>query len=295
MACNEHASACLLLALQNLTDLKVQIDHFATSMTVVWSFEAHVHVVNSIMPTTLASAFAVVLAVAVLPTSLAQDNSSYVNYNVEPQPNLYPETLETPRLYFPDCKTGPLSRTIVCDTSARPEERAAALVSLFTLDELVNHTGNTIPAIPRLGLPDYEVWSETLHGVDHADWAKSGKFSWATSFPQAILTAASLNRPLFHQIGEIIAAQGRAFNNDGRFGLDGYYPNVNGFRSPIWGRARKLQEKTPTVSPPLTPMSILPACKEGWNLSALGLPPRPSTLLGTTLRTGTGTRVWGMT
>ncbi|KAJ5216652.1 uncharacterized protein N7498_003059 [Penicillium cinerascens] len=187
----------------------------------------------------ISTAAAFMAAAMVLP-SLAQDNTSYVNYNVEPQPNLYPETLETPRLRgFPDCQTGPLAPTQVCNTSALPSERAAALISLFTLDELLNHTGNTIPGLPRLGLPNYEVWSETLHGLDHADWASSGPFSWATSFPQAILTVASLNRTLFHHIGDIIGIQGRAFNNDGRFGLDGYDPNINGFRSPIWGRGQE--------------------------------------------------------
>jgi len=178
-------------------------------------------------------------AAALLPAAFGQDNTTYVNYNIEPQPNLYPETLAWPRISTPDCSTGPLSKTIVCNTSARPYERAAGLIELFTLEELLAHSGNTIPSTPRLELPNYEVWSECLHGLDHANFSASGEWSWATSFPQAILTASSLNRTLFNIIGDIVATQARAFNNDGRYGLEGYDPNINGFRSPVWGRGQE--------------------------------------------------------
>ena len=57
---------------------------------------------------------------------------------------------------FPDCVDGPLANTTVCDTSATPFERARALVSLFTLEEKINNTGNTSPGVPRIGLPPYQ-------------------------------------------------------------------------------------------------------------------------------------------
>lgn len=176
---------------------------------------------------------------ALLPTTLGQANTTYVDYSKEPQPNLDAQTLATIRLSFPDCEKGPLSKTLVCDTSARPYDRAAALVSMFTFEELVNHTGNTIPAVPRLGLPPYQVWSESLHGLDRAYWADSGEYSWATSFPMPILTMAALNRTLINQIAGIISTQGRAFNNVGRYGLDVYAPNINAFRAPVWGRGQE--------------------------------------------------------
>jgi beta-D-xylosidase 4 len=94
---------------------------------------------------------------AFAPTALAQAQTSYVDYSTEPQPNLTPQTVATIDLSFPDCSNGPLSKTLVCDSSARPHDRAVALVALFNLDELVNSTGNNIPAIPRLGLPPYQV------------------------------------------------------------------------------------------------------------------------------------------
>ena len=54
-----------------------------------------------------------------------------------------------------------------------------------------------------------------------------------------ILTMASLNRTLIYQIGDQISTQARAFNNAGRYGLDAYAPNINAFRSPVWGRGQE--------------------------------------------------------
>lgn len=70
-----------------------------------------------------------------------------------------------------------------------------------------------------------------VHGLDHDYPATSGEFSWATSFPQAILSMASMNRTLINQIGSIISTQGRAYNNAHRYGLDSYAPNV---RKLVW-------------------------------------------------------------
>lgn len=176
---------------------------------------------------------------ALMPTAIAQANTSYVDYSTEPQPNLDHQTLATIRLSFPDCQNGPLSQTVVCNASADPHERAEALVSMFTLEELVSCTGNTIYGVPRLGLPPYQVWSEALHGLDRAYFTQSGEYSWATSFPSPILSMAALNRTLINQIGGIISTQGRAFNNVGRYGLDVYAPNINAFRHPVWGRGQE--------------------------------------------------------
>jgi beta-D-xylosidase 4 len=183
---------------------------------------------------------AALAAFAVLGPACAQDNSSFVDYNVQSQPSLYPQTLATPRLSgFPDCKEGPLSSNLVCDTSANYYDRAQALISLFTLEELIDNTQNNAPGVPRLGLPNYQVWNEALHGLDHGNFSSSGEWSWATSFPSPILSTAALNRTLINQIGSIISTQARAFNNDGRYGLDSYAPNINGFRSPLWGRGQE--------------------------------------------------------
>ncbi|KAJ5948366.1 hypothetical protein N7466_001381 [Penicillium verhagenii] len=185
------------------------------------------------MPVSLA------ILAALLPLALAQANTSYIDYSTEPQPSLDAWTLATINLGFPDCENGPLSKTLVCDTTQSAHDRAQTLISFLTLEELVNSTGNNIPAIPRLGLPPYQVWSEALHGLDRANFTDSGEYHYATSFPSPILTAAALNKTLVNQVASIISTQGRAFNNVGRYGLDAYAPNINAFRHPVWGRGQE--------------------------------------------------------
>ncbi|CAN6616461.1 hypothetical protein TRVA0_006S02916 [Trichomonascus vanleenenianus] len=172
-------------------------------------------------------------------TALAQNNQTYANYSMKSQPDLYPLTLAKVKRGFPDCENGPLKDNLVCDTSADYFERAQALISLFTTEELVNNTRNSGPGVPRLGLPAYQVWNEALHGLDRANLTESGDWSWSTSFPMPILSMAAFNRSLIHQIGDIISTQGRAFSNDERYGLNAYAPNINGFRSPLWGRGQE--------------------------------------------------------
>ena len=62
-------------------------------------------------------------------------------------------------------------------------ERAQELVAKMTIEEKMAQMRYDAPAIPRLGVPAYNWWSECLHGV-----ARQG---CATVFPQAIGMAAS--------------------------------------------------------------------------------------------------------
>ncbi|KAL2839371.1 xylan 1,4-beta-xylosidase Talaromyces emersonii [Aspergillus pseudoustus] len=176
---------------------------------------------------------------ALFPTALGQNNQSFVDYNHESNPDLFPQCLMHLNMSFPDCTSGPLSKNLVCDRSATPHERATALISLFTFEELVNNTGNTGLGVPRLNLPNYQVWGEALHGVGRANFQDEGDFSWATSFPMPITTMAALNRTLIQQIAQIVSTQLRAFSNSGHGGLDVYSPNINTFRHPVWGRGQE--------------------------------------------------------
>jgi beta-glucosidase len=51
------------------------------------------------------------------------------------------------------------------DTTLPPEQRAAALVQQMSLDEKATQLVNQARAIPRLNVPYYDWWSESLHGV----------------------------------------------------------------------------------------------------------------------------------
>ena len=127
------------------------------------------------------------------------------------------------------------------DSSQPVEARVRDLISRMSLAEKVQQIRNTTPAIPRLGVPAYDFWSEALHGV-----ARNGI---ATVFPQAIGMAATWDTPLIHEEGEIIATEGRAkfneytrtHNGDSKTytGLTFWSPNINIFRDPRWGRGQE--------------------------------------------------------
>ena len=43
--------------------------------------------------------------------------------------------------------------------------RVIDLLNRMTLEEKISQMRNTASAIPRLGIPAYDYWSEALHGV----------------------------------------------------------------------------------------------------------------------------------
>src|SRR6516164_9418242 len=88
------------------------------------------------------------------------------------------------------------------DASLPVDVRVKALISSMTLEEKAAQLGHTAPAIPRLGIPEYNWWNEGLHGVARADIA--------TVFPQAIGMAASWDTPLMHQVADVISTEFRA-------------------------------------------------------------------------------------
>jgi xylan 1,4-beta-xylosidase len=104
-----------------------------------------------------------------------------------------------------DASNATLASYGVCNRSAAAAARAADLVSRLTLAEKVGFLVDKQAALPRLGVPLYEWWSEALHGVSYV--GPGTRFSplvpGATSFPQPILTAASFNATLFRAIGEV--------------------------------------------------------------------------------------------
>ncbi len=134
------------------------------------------------------------------------------------------------------------------DSSLPAATRAHDVVSRMTLDEKAAQLEDWATAIPRLGIPDYQTWSEALHGV-----ANSG---YATVFPQAIGMAATWDPAMVQQMGSIIADEARAkFNQAQRegnhrifYGLTFWSPNINIFRDPRWGRGQETYGEDPFLT-----------------------------------------------
>jgi len=128
------------------------------------------------------------------------------------------------------------------------EQRAADLVKRMTLEEKASQLVNQARAIPRLGVPAYDWWSEALHGV-----ATSG----TTEFPEPIALAATFDPKGIHQMAvdigteaRVVHAQSVDANGDSVIfhGLDFWAPNINIFRDPRWGRGQETYGEDPFLT-----------------------------------------------
>src|SRR5664280_1016681 len=131
--------------------------------------------------------------------------------------------------------------------SLPPEQRAADLVHRMTLPEKATQLVNQARAIPRLNVPAYDWWSESLHGV-----AVNG----TTEFPEPIGLGATFDAPAIHEMAIVIGTEGRikhvqavrAGHSDIFEGLDFWAPNINIFRDPRWGRGQETYGEDPFLS-----------------------------------------------
>jgi len=135
------------------------------------------------------------------------------------------------------------------NTALTAEQRAADLVSRMTLEEKARQVGHDAPAIPRLGVPEYNWWNEGLHGV-----ARAGI---ATVFPQAIGMAATWDPQRMHRTADVISTEFRAKylervrpngGTEWYRGLTVWSPNINIFRDPRWGRGQETYGEDPYLT-----------------------------------------------
>lgn len=134
-----------------------------------------------------------------------------------------------------------------CNTSLPIKIRVQDIIKRLTLREKVGQLSSTAEAIERLGIPSYEWWSESLHGIgtDGPGVRFNGTIKSATNFPQVILTAASFNETLWTLIARAVGIEARAMYNFGQAGLTFWAPNVNIFRDPRWGRGQETPGEDP--------------------------------------------------
>jgi beta-glucosidase len=155
---------------------------------------------------------------------------------------------------------GALALSVVCVAAAQnagqppymnsslpAAQRATDLVGRMTLSEKATQLVNQARAIPRLNVPAYDWWSESLHGV-----AVNG----TTEFPEPIGLAATFDTPAIHQMAIAIGIEGRikhaqdvrAGHSNIFEGLDFWAPNINIFRDPRWGRGQETYGEDPFLT-----------------------------------------------
>jgi beta-glucosidase len=133
------------------------------------------------------------------------------------------------------------------NTNLTPEQRATDLVHRMTLEEKATQMVNTSPAIPRLKVPSYQWWSESLHGVIDQG---------VTEYPEPIGLASTFDVPAIKTMGEQIGTEGRIKHvqdlANGHMGIGGgldfWAPNLNIFRDPRWGRGQETYGEDPFLT-----------------------------------------------
>lgn len=153
------------------------------------------------------------------------------------------------------------------------EQRVNDLVSRLTIEEKAAQMVHTAPAIPRLGIPAYNWWSEGLHGA-----AREG---YATVFPQAIGLAATFDPDLLHKEADVIATEFRVKYEqrlrekgftDWYHGLTVWSPNINIFRDPRWGRGQETYGEDPFLTAQMGTAYVTGLQGDGKYFKALSTP-----------------------
>jgi beta-glucosidase len=134
------------------------------------------------------------------------------------------------------------------DPSLPTSQRVDDLISRLTLEEKASQVINQARAIPRLQVPEYDWWSEALHGIANA--------GTATVFPEPVGLGATFDAPLIHEMAIVIGTEARAKHNqavragrrDIMEGLDFWSPNINIFRDPRWGRGQETYGEDPYLT-----------------------------------------------
>ena len=127
-------------------------------------------------------------------------------------------------------------------------QRADDLLGRLTLEEKVKLMMDSSPAIPRLGIPQFQWWNEALHGV--------GRNGYATVFPITMAMAASWDDVLLHKVftavsdeARVKAQQAKRSGNIKRYQSLSYWtPNINIFRDPRWGRGQETYGEDPYLT-----------------------------------------------
>ena len=139
-------------------------------------------------------------------------------------------------------------KPVYLDPSQPTSARVDDLISKMTLEEKASQLVNQARAIPHLQVPNYDWWSEALHGVANA--------GTATVFPEPVGLAATFDDSVIHEMAVVIGIEARAKHDqavkagrrDVMEGLDFWSPNINIFRDPRWGRGQETYGEDPFLT-----------------------------------------------
>ncbi len=126
------------------------------------------------------------------------------------------------------------------------EQRITDLIGRLTLEEKAAQLNHLNTGIPRLNIPMWGGWNQTLHGV----WSKEP----TTLFPAAIAMGATWDPELVHTITNAMSDEARALYNShaagprSKHGLVYRSPVINISRDPRWGRIQEVFSEDPFLT-----------------------------------------------
>ena len=134
------------------------------------------------------------------------------------------------------------------NTSLSAEQRADDLLQRLTVEEKAKLMMNASPAIERLGIPQFDWWSEALHGV--------GRNGFATVFPITMSMASSWDEALVQQVFDAVSDEARVKAQQAKRSgtikryqsLSFWTPNINIYRDPRWGRGQETYGEDPFLT-----------------------------------------------
>ena len=137
-------------------------------------------------------------------------------------------------------------RPAYLDPSKPIDQRVADLVGRLTIEEKAQQLNHLNVGVPRLKIPAWGGWNQTLHGV----WSKQP----TTLFPAAIAMGATWDPSLVHTITDAMSDEARALYNIGaegprsKHGLVFRSPVINISRDPRWGRIQEVFSEDPFLT-----------------------------------------------
>ena len=137
-------------------------------------------------------------------------------------------------------------RPVYLDPTKPIDLRIHDLIGRMTLEEKAAQLNHLNQGIPRLNVPMWGGWNQTLHGV----WSKQP----TTLFPAAIAMGATWDPELVRSIADAMSDEARALYNakaDGprsKHGLVYRSPVINISRDPRWGRIQEVFSEDPWLT-----------------------------------------------
>ena len=126
------------------------------------------------------------------------------------------------------------------------EDRITDLIGRLSLEEKAQQLNHLNNGIPRLNVPMWGGWNQTLHGV----WSKEP----TTLFPAPIAMGATWDPDLVHSVADAMSDEARALYNAhaqgprSQHGLVFRSPVINISRDPRWGRIQEVFSEDPYLT-----------------------------------------------